>query len=84
MKLSLLALMLTFGAMGQTIRYDRYDNLKPDDQRFYKNESGQGMNQLERIDSTVKEINKLHAEISALRAELQAVRKDVDELKKAK
>ncbi len=84
MKLSMLVLMLSFGAAGQTIRYDRYDTLKPEDQRHYKNESGQGMNQLERIDSTVKEINKLHAEILGLRAELQAVRKDVDELKKAK
>ncbi len=84
MNFSLLALLLSFGALGQTIRYDRYDTLKPDDQRFYKNESGQGMNQLERIDSMVKEINKLHGEIMALRTELQTVRKDVDELKKAK
>jgi hypothetical protein len=80
----MIALALSFGVAAQTARYDRYDGLKPEDQRYYKNEAGQGLNQLERIDSTVKEINRLHGEIATLRAELQTLRKDVDELKKAK
>jgi len=32
--------------------------LSEEDQKYYKNDSGAGMNNLERINSTVKEINK--------------------------
>lgn len=61
-----------------------YGNLKPEDQKYYKNESMAGNNQLERIDSTVKEINKLHGEIATLKAQVQILRQEMDELKKSK
>lgn len=61
-----------------------YGYLKPEDQKYYKNEAFSGMNQLERIDSTVKEINKLHGEIAAMKAEIQILKRDLEELKRAK
>ena len=61
-----------------------YGDLTADDQKYYKNEYGMGMNQLERIDSTVKEINKLHGEIAQLKAEVQTMKKEIEELKKSK
>ncbi len=61
-----------------------YGYLRPEDQKFYKNESFSGLNQLERIDSTVKEINKLHQEIAAMKAEMQILKAEVELLKKGK
>jgi cell division protein FtsB len=61
-----------------------YGDLTAEEQKYYKNEMGQGMNQLERIDSTVREINKLHGEIANLKAEVQTLKKEVEELKKGK
>ena len=58
--------------------------LTPEDQKYYKNDSFDGNNQRERIDSTVKEINKLMGEMAAMKAEIQSLRQEVDELKKAK
>lgn len=80
MRLSFLLLFLSSGAFAQTT--NTFGDLTAADQKFYKNEAGQGMNQLERIDSTVKEINKLHGEIASLKAEMQTLKKDMDELKK--
>ena len=58
--------------------------LSPEDQKYYKNESGAGLNQLERIDSSVKEINKIYAEIANLKSEVTALKKEVAELKAKK
>ncbi len=60
------------------------DNMTAKDQTHYKNESGQGMNQLERIDSSVKEINNIHGKIEQMRSEIDALKKEVEELKKKK
>lgn len=61
-----------------------YGYLKPEDQKYYKNDSMDGNNQRERIDSTVKEINKLHGEVATLKAQVQILRQEMDELKKTK
>lgn len=58
--------------------------LSDEDQKYYKNDSFDGNNQRERIDSNVKEINKLHGEISTLKAEVQKLRQEMEELKKGK
>jgi peptidoglycan hydrolase CwlO-like protein len=58
--------------------------LTAEDQKYYKNEAGTGMNQLERIDSNVKELNKLHAEIASMKAEIQELKKEINEMKKPK
>lgn len=55
--------------------------LKPEDQMYYKNQPMDGLNQQERIDSTVKEINKLHGEIAQLKRELATLRSELQELK---
>lgn len=52
------------------------------DQKYYKNDSFEGNNQRERIDSAVVEINKMYGEMAALKAQVQQLRKEVDELKK--
>jgi hypothetical protein len=57
--------------------------LKPEDQKFYKNEAMAGMNQQERIDSSVKEINKLHGEIAQLKKEMALMRVEIEALKNA-
>ncbi len=58
--------------------------LKPEDQPYYKNDTMDGNNQRERIDSTVKEINKLHGDVSALKTEVALLKKEIEELKKKK
>lgn len=58
--------------------------LSAEDQKYYKNDSFEGNNQRERIDSTVIEINKLHGQMAAMKAEIQELRRQVDELKKGK
>lgn len=58
--------------------------LNAEDQKYYHNESGTGMNQLERIDSSVKEINKIYAEMETLKKEVAALKKEVADLKRKK
>lgn len=58
--------------------------LTNEQQKYYKNDSFDGNNQRERIDSAVIEINKLHGELAGLKAEMQALKRDVEELKQKK
>ena len=55
--------------------------LKPEEQKYYKNEVNQGMNHVERLDSTVREINKLHAEVASLKADVELLKNEVKKLK---
>ena len=61
-----------------------YGYLKPEDQTFYKNDIMEGNNKQERIDSVVKEINKVYAQMTTMKAEIQELKAQVEELKKAK
>lgn len=63
---------------------DKFGNLTKDDQKYYKNDSMDGLNQRERIDSAVVELNRLNGEMAGMKAEIQQLRKEVDELKKGK
>ena len=58
--------------------------LKKEDQQFYKNDSMEGNNKMERIDSTVKEINKLHVEIATMKSEISQLKQEVELLKSKK
>ncbi len=78
----LIVLMLIFSFQSQAQIKSGY--LSAEDQKYYKNDSFDGNNQRERIDSLVKETNSLHQVIATLRAEIQVLKKDVEELKKAK
>ena len=80
MKLLLICLMLSSSAFA----LNKYGQLTKEDQKYYQNDSMDGKNQFERIDSTVAEINKLHGEIASMKMEMQQLRKEVDELKKGK
>jgi hypothetical protein len=76
----LLTLVFLTIALAAWARRD-FGYLKPEDQTYYKNESMAGMNQMERIDSTVKEINKLHGEINQLKKDLALLQAEVEKLK---
>lgn len=83
MKLFLCLCLFSLTALAQNQK-NPYGDLTPQEQKYYKNEAGMGMNQLERIDSTVREINKLHGEIATLKAEVQSLKQEMEELKKSK
>ena len=80
MKILLVLMLLSSSAFA----VDKFGNLTKEDQKYYKNDSMDGMNQRERIDSAVVELNKLHGEMASMKAEIQQLRKEVDELKKGK
>lgn len=63
---------------------DQYGMLKPEDQKYFKNDSLDGKNKWERIDANVAEINRLHATIAQMKIEIQQLKTDVEELKKKK
>ncbi|HXH76577.1 MAG TPA: hypothetical protein VNJ08_16515 [Bacteriovoracaceae bacterium] len=74
MKAFLLLFVLSFTVQAQQapIGY-----LTPEDQKYYKNDQMDGNNKQERLDSVVKEINKLHGEIASLKAEMAALKAQV-------
>ncbi len=63
---------------------DRFGQLTKDDQKYYKNDSMEGKNQFERIDSLVAEMNRVHGEMASMKSQIQQLRKEIDELKKKK
>jgi peptidoglycan hydrolase CwlO-like protein len=58
--------------------------LKKEDQQYYKNDSLEGNNKMERIDSAVKEINKLYGEIATMKSEITQLKQEVALLKSKK
>lgn len=63
---------------------DKMGNLDAEDQKFYKNDSREGMNQMERIDSTVRQINQMIGQMEQMKTQISQLRAEVDELKAAK
>lgn len=61
-----------------------YGYLKKEDQQYFKNDSFEGNNQRERMDSNVKEINKLHGEINSMKAEIVQMKQEIEQLKSKK
>jgi hypothetical protein len=82
MKLLIFCLLLCSGAFAFETK--DYGYLTKENQPYFKNESFEGNNQVERVDLNVKEINKLHGEIKSLKAEVDLLKKDLIELKKKK
>lgn len=58
--------------------------LKPSDQTYYKNDSFEGQNKMERIDSLVKELNKVYGEMASMKADIAQLKQDVEALKAKK
>lgn len=79
MKLILSLLLLSTMAQAQQGGY-----LSAKDQKYYKNDSFEGNNQRERIDSLVVEVNKLHGEMAGMKSELQTLKNEIAEMKKGK
>jgi peptidoglycan hydrolase CwlO-like protein len=78
-----LTVSLTLLSITALVQAMDFGYLKPEDQKYYKNEAMAGLNQQERIDSTVKEINKLHAEIALLKKEMAALKAELQATKNA-
>ena len=60
---------------------NKIDGLTAEDQKYYKNDIREGMNAVERTDSLVREVNKMHGEMASMKAEIQSLRREVEELK---
>jgi hypothetical protein len=82
MKTLIFSISLFIFAQSLFAKTEIMENLKPEDQKYFKNEAFSGMNKLERIDLNVKEINKLHGEIEGLKSEISKMKKDIEELKR--
>jgi peptidoglycan hydrolase CwlO-like protein len=78
MKWLLISLFLCINTYAQT------GYLGPEDQKYYKNDIMEGNNQRERIDSLVKEVNKIYAELSSVKSEMQVLKKELEDIKKSK
>ena len=75
MKTIWLSLFLYFNHTPLVKAVDQFGQLTREDQKFYQNDSFEGKNQRERIDSIVIEINKLHQEINTLKNEVALLKK---------
>lgn len=62
---------------------DRFGNLDKKDQAFYSNDSRDGKNQMERIDSNVRQINQMMGEIQSLKSQVSDLKSEVEALKAA-
>jgi hypothetical protein len=81
MRIGLIILCLSsFSAFAQ----NNYGYLRPEDQKYFKNDSLDGKNKWERIDANVAEINRLHGTIAEMKLEIQKLKTEVEELKKKK
>lgn len=76
----ILLCLTSFSVLAQ----NNYGYLKPEDQKYFKNDSLDGKNKWERIDANVAEINRLHGMIAELKMEVHRLKADVEELKKKK
>ncbi len=80
MKFLLMILLISSSAFAQ----NKFGYLSPEDQKYFKNDSFEGQNKMERIDMNVKEINKLHGEIITLKKEMSKMREEIEALKNKK
>ena len=72
MKTLSFAMMLLFSLKTFALN----DYLKPEDQPYYQNDAN-GKNDLDRIDSSVREINKVWGEVIAMKAEIKQLKEQV-------
>ncbi len=56
--------------ISSTIMAEDFGYLKKSEQTYFKNDSMDGQNKMERIDQNVREINKLHGEIARMKEEI--------------
>ena len=58
--------------------------LKKSEQTYFKNDSMDGQNKMERIDQNVREINKLHGEIARMKEDIVLLKEEIQKLKEKK
>lgn len=71
-----------FAVSLSALALDYSGEIRAEDQKYYKNEAGAGNNQLERIDSTVKEINALYGQMASMKSDIAQLKAEVEALKK--
>lgn len=82
--ITLICMAIGFSAFATNSGSPSYGTLTPEDQKYYKNESNAGQNQFERIESLVKETNKLHGKIKAMEDDIAILKKEIATLKERK
>lgn len=82
--LGLVCLMTATMVFAGTAGGKDYGYLKKEDQQYYKNDTYDGNNQRERLDSTVKEINKVYGELAAMKTEMAQMKQEIELLKSKK
>ncbi len=75
------SLFISYSALAQN---NNNGFLKPEEQKYFQNDSLDGKNKWERIDANVAEINRLHGMVAEMKAEIGRLKVDVEELKKKK
>lgn len=78
--------VVMFGILfsSQVLAQITIHQLNDQDQKYYKNTNATGMNQIERMDSAVKEINKMYGQLETMKADIERLKAEVAELKKKK
>lgn len=61
-----------------------YGYLEKKDMPYYKNDSLEGNNKMERIDSLVKEVNKIYGELIQMKSEMAKLKEEMALLKAKK
>lgn len=76
--------ILTSLIISSTTMAEDYGYLKKSEQTYFKNDSMDGQNKMERIDQNVREINKLHGEISRMKEDIVLLKEEIKKLKEKK
>jgi hypothetical protein len=84
MRFGLVFLALASFPVFAQMNTNNYGYLKPEDQKYFKNDSLDGKNKWERIDANVAEINRLHGMMAEMKLEIQKLKADVEMLKAKK
>jgi peptidoglycan hydrolase CwlO-like protein len=81
-----LVICLSFIATNNVLAQINPDanELKKEDQTYFKNDYGEGLNKFERIDMATKHINQVMGEVQSLKKEIDQLKARVEELEKAK
>ncbi len=83
MKYLLLCLVIFSSLCFAELKEDP-NTLKPEDQKFFKNDYGEGLNKFERIDQSTKQINIVMGDVQALKKEIEELKARITELENSK
>ena len=81
--MKVLIVLFSLTVCSQSFAVD-YGYLKKEDQKYYKNDTFEGNNKIERTDSLVKEVNKMYGEMAVMKSDIAKLREEVEALKAKK